>query len=319
MHNIIVESAFRLDVVQGLSESQKALSSKYFYNAAGDELFQQIMACPEYYLSRAEGQLLRDHSAAIVRTCAEQLGEFDIVELGAGDGSKTVYLLREALRQGSSRRYVPIDISASIVEYLHDTLAPQLSGLVIDGIVGEYLPALEQALADSPRPKLVVFLGATIGNLPPSEAWTFCWQLHSKLRAGDLLLMGFDLKKDPATILAAYNDQAGLTKAFNLNLLQRINDELGADFDLEAFTHYPVYDPGTGACKSYLISQQPQRVTFDDGTSFEFAQHEPIYMEVSQKYSLPEIDEMGRTAGFVPVHTYFDAHRCFADVLWQRR
>jgi L-histidine N-alpha-methyltransferase len=319
MYDTIVASAFRRDVVQGLSAPQKALSSKYFYNAAGDELFQQIMACPEYYLSRAEGQLLRNYSAAIMRTCAEQLGEFDIVELGAGDGSKTVHLLHEALHQGSSRRYVPIDISASIVEYLHDTLAPQLGGLAIDGIVGEYLPALEQALADSPRPKLVLFLGATIGNLLPAEAWAFCWQLHNKLRPGDLLLVGFDLKKDPATILAAYNDQAGLTKAFNLNLLQRINEELGGNFNLEAFAHYPVYDPATGACKSYLISQRPQRVTFDDGTAFEFAQHEPIYMEVSQKYSLPEIDELGRAAGFVPVHTYFDAHRCFADVLWQRR
>jgi len=319
MYDTSVESAFRRDVVQGLSAAQKALLSKYFYNAAGDELFQQIMACPEYYLSRAEGQLLRDHSAAIVRTCAEQLGEFDIVELGAGDGSKTVHLLREALHQGCSQRYVPIDISASMVEYLHHTLAPQLSGLAIEGIVGEYLPALERALAESPHPKLVLFLGATIGNLLPAEAGAFCGELYARLRPGDLLLVGFDLKKDPATILAAYNDRAGLTKAFNLNLLQRINDELGADFNLEAFVHYPVYDPATGACKSYLISRQQQRVTLEDGTAFEFAQHEPIYLEVSQKYSLPEVDELSRGAGFVPVHTYFDTHRQVVDVLWQRR
>jgi dimethylhistidine N-methyltransferase len=319
MPAILVESAFRQDVIQGLSAPQKTLSSKYFYNAAGDELFRQIMACPEYYLSRAEAQLLRDHSATIVRTCAEHLGEFDIVELGAGDGSKTVHLLREALRQGNSRCYRPLDISASTLAYLHDTLAPQLPGLHIEGIAGEYLPALEQALAASPRPQLVLFLGATIGNLLPSEALAFCRQLHARLRPGDLLLIGFDLKKDPATILAAYNDPAGLTKAFNLNLLQRINDELGGNFDLDAFAHYPVYDPATGACKSYLISRRPQRVSLADGTTFDFALDEPVYLEVSQKYSLPEIDELGRAAGFTPVHTYFDAHRHFTDVLWQRR
>lgn len=318
MYDTIVESAFRRDVVQGLSAPQKTLSSKYFYNAAGDELFRQIMACPEYYLSRAEEQLLRDHSAAMVRACAKRLGYFDIVELGAGDGSKTVHLLREALQQGCIHQYIPIDISASSVDYLLHTLAPQLPGLAIEGIVGEYLPALDQALMASQRPKLVLFLGATIGNLLPAEAWAFCWQLRERLRPGNLLLVGFDLKKDPATILAAYNDQAGLTSAFNLNLLQRINDELGGNFEVGAFAHYPVYDPATGACKSYLISQCAQRVTLDDGTAFEFAPGEAIYMEVSQKYSVAEIEELGRTARFLSVHTFFDAQQRFVDVLWQR-
>lgn len=319
MYDTIVESAFRQDVVQGLSAPLKALPSKYFYDAAGDELFRQIMACPEYYLSRAEAQLLREHSAAIIGACAAQLGPFDIVELGAGDGSKTVHLLREAQRQGCCQRYLPLDISANTLAYLHRTLAPQLPGLAIEGIAGEYLPALEQALAGSTRPTLVLFLGATIGNLLPAEAEAFCRQVHARLRPGDLLLVGFDLKKDPATILAAYNDRAGLTRDFNLNLLRRINDELGADFDLTAFAHYPVYDPGTGACKSYLISQRPQRVTLADGTAFDFAPDEAVYMEVSQKYSPPEIDALGQAAGFAPMHTYSDAHRHFADVLWQRR
>jgi L-histidine N-alpha-methyltransferase len=318
MHDTLVESAFRQDVVQGLSAPQKALPSKYFYNAAGDELFRQIMACPEYYLSRAEAKLLQHHSAAIVQACTKRLGQFDLVELGAGDGSKTLYLLRESLRQGSSRHYMPLDISASTLNYLHRTLAPQLPGLQIQGIVGEYLPALEQALAESSRPKVVLFLGATIGNLLPGEARAFCQQLHARLRPGDLLLVGFDLKKDPATILAAYNDQAGLTRDFNLNLLQRINDELGGNFDLGAFAHYPVYDPGTGACKSYLISRRQQQVLLADGTTFDFAPDEPVYMEVSQKYSQWELNELGRTADFAPVHTYVDAHGHFADVLWQR-
>lgn len=319
MYATLVESAFRQDVVQGLSAPQKSLPSKYFYDAADDQLFQQIMASPEYYLTQAEAQLLQHQSAAIVRACAARHPQFDIVELGAGDASKTVYLLQQAGAQGASQRYFPIDISPSTIDYLQRTLAPQLGGMQVTGLAGEYLPALEQVQARSHRPKLVLFLGATIGNWLPAQALAFCQLLRPLLRTGDLVLVGFDLKKNPHTILAAYNDRAGITKAFNLNLLRRINDELGGDFDLAAFDHYPVYDPGTGACKSYLISRQQQRVALDDGTAFDFAPNEPLHMEVSQKYSLSEIHALGVAAGFRTVETFLDDQRRFADVLWQKR
>ena len=318
MYDALVESAFRQDVVAGLSAPQKHLSSKYFYDAIGDRLFQQIMACPEYYLTRAEFNILEQRSAAIIEACAARHAAFEIVELGAGDASKTVYLLREAIAQGRSRHYLPIDISPGIIDYLEHTLTPTLQGMQVTGTADEYLPALKAIQARSQAPKLVLFLGATIGNWLPAQALAFCQEVRALMKPGDLLLVGFDLKKDPATILAAYNDKAGLTREFNLNLLRRINAELGADFDAAAFAHYPVYDPGTGTCKSYLISRKAQRVRLADGTAFDFAADEAIHMEVSQKYSLPEIRALGLAAGFEIGEAFLDETQGFADVLWQK-
>ena len=158
-------------------------------------------------------------------------------------------------------------------------------------------------------------MGGNIGNFTPPEAKKFCRQLRRHLQPGDLLMIGFDLKKHPQIILNAYNDAAGITRDFNLNLLHRINEELGADFDLNKFDHYPTYDPGTGACKSYLISLENQQVHI--GTqSFDFAMHEPVYMEISQKYSLAETEILAMHSGFKPVANFFDTKSWFVDCLW---
>jgi L-histidine Nalpha-methyltransferase len=309
--------AFHTDVVRGLSAQPKYLQSKYFYDAAGDALFRQIMACPEYYLTRAEEEILRLRSREILQVCAATHPLFDIVELGAGDASKTVHLLEEAVRLGCSSRYLPIDISAHTIAYLTRTLPERLGGrLQVEGLNGEYFPMLERVQAE-PQPKLALFLGSNIGNMLPAEATAFCRQLRAYLNPGDWLLMGIDLKKDPRTILAAYHDAQGITRAFNLNLLHRINRELGADFQVDHFLHYPVYDPLTGSCKSYLVSTCRQRVTLADGTAFDFAAHEPIHMEVSQKYSEPEIEALADAAGFEAVRMFFDEQHRFTDVLWR--
>jgi uncharacterized SAM-dependent methyltransferase len=160
-------------------------------------------------------------------------------------------------------------------------------------------------------------MGANIGNMTVQQATQFCRQIHAQLRPGDLLLIGFDLKKHPRTILDAYNDRQGITRAFNLNLLTRMNRELGADFNLDQYEHYPVYDPGSGACKSYLISRVAQEVHIGDKT-FSFAENEAIFMEISQKYTLAETESMAAQAGFSPVETFFDTKKWFADVLWRR-
>lgn len=318
MNDTLVDNAFRQDVIKGLSARQKYLLPKYFYDARGDSLFQEIMQSPEYYLTRAEEEILREKSRDILQACTTTQPTFDIVELGAGDASKTIYLLQEALQLQCSQQYFPIDISASMIDQLNSSLPAQLAGMQVNGLSGEYFPMLAQVQADRPTPKLVLFLGATVGNLSPAEALAFFRDLYTYLNTGDYVLIGFDLKKNPQTILNAYNDKGGHTRAFNLNLLERINHELGGNFNLANFIHYPVYDPFTGACKSYLISTRSQQVTLDDGTTFDFAKDEPIYMEVSQKYSEAEITQMGREAGYEPIETFFDRQELFADVLWQK-
>ncbi|HXD79488.1 MAG TPA: L-histidine N(alpha)-methyltransferase, partial [Puia sp.] len=166
--------------------------------------------------------------------------------------------------------------------------------------------------------KIVLFMGANIGNMTVAQAVFFCRQLHDRMQPGDLLLVGFDLKKHPKTILDAYNDRQGITRAFNLNLLTRINRELGGNFDPEQFEHYPVYDPGSGACKSYLVSLAAQEVRIGDST-IAFCDSEPVFMEISQKYTLAECNQMAVQAGFHPVHTFLDSKKWFADLLWQRQ
>ncbi|MBN8827071.1 MULTISPECIES: L-histidine N(alpha)-methyltransferase [unclassified Spirosoma] len=316
MNEILVDSTFRQDVLKGLTAAHKYLLPKYFYDANGDALFQQIMRCPEYYLTRAETEILVLQSTQILQRCLDRKQSFDIVELGAGDGSKTIFLLKEALRMHGSQHYYPIDISPDILSYLEQTLSPKLPSMQISSMPGDYFTQLEQLQTISDQSKLVLFLGGTIGNMLPDEALQFFKQLKSFLRAGDHLLVGFDLKKNPQTILNAYNDAGGLTKAFNLNLLHRINRELGADFNPDQFTHYPMYDPVTGSCKSYLISTRPQQVRFDEGRVIKFDQDEPIYMEVSQKYSLAEIHQLALQAGFEQVDAFFDCRHQFTDVLW---
>jgi uncharacterized SAM-dependent methyltransferase len=188
----------------------------------------------------------------------------------------------------------------------------------MQGLNGEYLEKMSHVDLYSRNRKIVLFMGANIGNMSIQQATQFCRQLHDHMRPGDLLLIGFDLKKHPRTILDAYNDRQGITSAFNLNLLRRINRELGGDFNPDQFEHYPVYDPGTGACKSYLISLVPQEVHISDKT-FTFRENEPIHTEISQKYTLEETQLMAVQSGFDPVHTFFDSKKWFADVLWQRR
>ena len=309
---------FRKDVLDGLRAENKHLSSKYFYDETGDKLFQQIMACPEYYPTRCEMEIMQHQSGKMAQFFAGYSPSFDLIELGPGDASKSWFLLRELQKEKAAFTYYPIDISSQVIGWLEDKLPVTLPGIRVQGLNGEYMEKMHQVNTFSPNRKIVLFMGANIGNMNITQATQFCRQLHDHLQPGDLLLIGFDLKKHPRTILDAYNDRQGITRAFNLNLLRRINDELTADFDLDQFEHYPVYDPGTGACKSYLVSRIAQEVHIGDKTIF-FRENEPIFMEISQKYSLEETELMAVQAGFEPVRTFFDSKNWFADVLWQRQ
>ncbi|HEV2353254.1 MAG TPA: L-histidine N(alpha)-methyltransferase, partial [Puia sp.] len=284
----------------------------------GDKLFQQIMASPEYYPTRCEMEILQHRSQQMVRLFRDYGETFDLIELGPGDATKSWYLLKELQKEKVPFAYYPIDISSNVIRSLEDRLPRTLPGIRLHGLNGEYLEKMEQVGTFTSGKKIVLFMGANVGNMTMSQAIFFCRQLHDRMKPGDLLLVGFDLKKHPKTILDAYNDRQGITRAFNLNLLTRINRELGGDFNPDFFEHYPVYDPGTGACKSYLISQASHDVHIGDVT-IPFREYEPVFMEISQKYTLAETAQIASRSGFQTIHTFMDPKKWFADVLWQRR
>ena len=304
------------DVVTGLRSTPKRLNSKYFYDANGDKLFQDLMNCPEYYPTKCELEIFSEKTAEICKAMVADGDPFDLIELGAGDATKSSYLLSYLIEQKADFTYMPIDISENVISYLNITLPVTLPGLKLHGLNGEYFNMLKQAASVSDKRKVILFLGSNIGNMPVNEALDFCMELRNHLNEGDMVLMGFDLKKNPAAILAAYNDKGGITKRFNLNLLERINRELNADFDLNNFEHYPTYDPESGACKSYLISIKDQEVIINGKEKIQFLKDEYIYMEISQKFSVVQTEQMGTKAGFKPIDRFFDSKSWFLDAVW---
>ena len=307
---------FLKDVLKGLSSSPKYLESKYFYDHNGDRIFQQIMHCPEYYPTNCELEILSGQTRAIVQTILDRHQHFDLIELGAGDALKSSYLLKYLAEKEVDFTYYPIDISGNVIANLRKKLPEHISGLNIHGLNGEYFHMLKDAYSLSDKPKLVLFLGSNIGNMFPDDALNFCIKLKEHLLPGDLLLIGFDLRKDPQTILDAYNDKQGFTRNFNLNLLTRINRELDGNFDLNAFQHFPTYNPESGACQSYLVSRKDQEVSIA-GHVIRFEANESIHMEISQKYTLKQTEDLARAAGFVPMEYYYDSKRWFLDTIWE--
>jgi dimethylhistidine N-methyltransferase len=304
------------DVIEGLRSTPKRLSSKYFYDAAGDKIFQELMDCPEYYPTNSELDIFSKKTAALASSIIADGEGFDLIELGAGDATKSTYLLKYLLDKKVDFTYLPIDISSNVINYLAVKLPLTLPGLQMTGLNGEYFEMLKKAASLSNRRKVVLFMGSNIGNMPVNEATAFCKELRNHLNPGDRVLIGFDLKKNPKTILAAYNDKGGITKRFNLNLLTRINRELEADFDISQFDHYAMYDPESGACKSYLISLKDQLVTIGGKTTIRFVKDEYIYMEISQKFTVMQTDQMAAKAGFKPADLLFDSKKWFVDTIW---
>jgi L-histidine N-alpha-methyltransferase len=306
---------FYEDVINGLKAAPKYLQSKYFYDAAGDKLFQQIMDCPEYYPTDSELEILSRQTAELAKALIAGGDGFDLIELGAGDASKSLHLLEHLMNNHADFKYLPIDISGNIISYLNLTLPVSLPGISIEGLQGEYFDMLKKAADVSSRRKVVLFLGSNIGNMTPAEAKKFTRELRQHLKPGDMALVGVDLKKNPKVILAAYNDAAGITKEFNLNLLTRINRELEGTFDISQFDHFPAYDPMTGACKSYLVSQADQDVKIGDESIY-FKKDECIDMEISQKYTAQEVEQLASDTGFHTVKMFYDSKRWFLDAIW---
>ncbi|MDQ1162595.1 L-histidine N-alpha-methyltransferase [Chryseobacterium sp. SORGH_AS 447] len=307
---------FEKEVIHGLKDNPKHLFSKYFYDQKGDVLFQQIMNMPEYYLTGCELEIFTDKKEEIAQAIKAFDTPFDLVELGAGDATKSSHLLEYLVDWKADFTYMPIDISGNIISVLQERLSKEIPTLDLIGLNGEYFEMLDKANSISSRRKVILFLGGNIGNMEVEEAYQFCSELRKKLNPGDILLIGFDLKKDPDIILSAYNDKAGITAAFNLNLLERINSELDARFDISKFKHYQTYDPLSGACRSYLISLEEQHVRI--GNQFiDFKENEAIYMEISQKYAPEETDGMALKNGFQPVKYIADPKGWFIDAIWK--
>ncbi|MCF8301632.1 MAG: L-histidine N(alpha)-methyltransferase [Bacteroidales bacterium] len=310
--------SFAHDVKKGLSASPKYLPSKYFYDEEGDRLFQQIMELDEYYLTQSEYQIIDHHKNDLLRLFQNGSAEFSLIEFGAGDGLKSKILLDHFYTRETPFRYVPIDISPNILEELVDDVKSQYDDLKIEAKPRDYFEALQEMNQSSKARKAILFLGSNIGNFQWDEAIAFLKKLSNNMLPDDLLLIGFDLKKNPEIIINAYNDNKKVTREFNLNLLNRINRELGGNFVIDDFKHYPLYDPETGKAKSYLVSTKEQEVYIDAVKErFYFKAWEPVFMEISQKYDLKDIEDLANKSGFEVTKNFFDQNGWFVDSIWR--
>ncbi len=301
--------SLRADARAGLTATPKSLPPKWFYDAAGSELFEKITALPEYYPTRAEREILQAravHIAAASRAAT-------LVELGSGSSEKTRLLIDALRAAGTLRRYVPVDVSEQALLAAASALFSDYPGLEVDGVVSDFDDYLDLgAGGDQDGPRLVAFLGSTIGNLLPAERASFLARIRSGLASGDALLLGTDLVKDPAVLVAAYNDEAGVTAAFNKNVLAVLNHELGADFDLDNFEHVARWDPDqewiemrlrTAGRQTVRLPAIDLTVSFDDG--------EEMRTEISAKFRREGVAAELTAAGFRQEHWWTDRQRRF--------
>jgi dimethylhistidine N-methyltransferase len=311
-------SQFAHDVLRGLSSTPKELSSKYFYDDEGSRLFREIMKLPEYYLTGCEYEIFSTQTDEIFRSFTNPGNAFDLIELGAGDGTKTAVLVDHFLKRNADISYSPIDISQEALDALTAKFNREFPDLRMNAMNGDYFKILESLKTKGGRPKILLFLGSNIGNFDRERSVAFFRSLCEVMSEDDRLFVGFDLQKDPHVIANAYDDAAGVTARFNLNLLTRINRELGGNFELDKFSHYANYRPIEGSARSFLISREKQTVHIDAiGRDFEFDQWEAVFVEISQKYSLKMISELASESNFEVTRNFFDRRKYYCDSLWR--
>lgn len=296
---------FAVSVIEGLSRQHKSLPCRFFYDARGSELFEEITRLPEYYPTRTEVAILEAHGSKIVDDVRDGAV---LVEFGSGSSRKTEILLHGLPRL---RAYVPIDVSESALEDAKRRLLERFPALDMRLVVGDFSNpvALPADLADAH--KMGFFPGSTIGNLAPCAAGRLLTTMHSLLSPGGRLVIGVDLKKDARKLVCAYNDAAGVTASFNLNLLERINRELEGSFDLDSFRHKAIYDPREGRVEMHIVSVKDQAVQIL-GQWFKFLAGETIHTENSYKYSIGQFQELARSAGWMPRRVWTDEGNLFS-------
>ena len=307
-------NAFASDVRSGLTRKTKAFPPKYFYDELGSRLFEAICWLPEYYLTRAESEILRTSASEIVSSVG---GPVRLLELGSGSAEKTRYLIEALLTKQQQLHYLPVDISDSSLELASQRLLRLYPGLRITAFAADYFTALqalaERVPADPDCRTVAVFLGSNIGNFGPDESREFLRAVRKLLRPQDALLLGADLKKSPDILIPAYDDSLGVTAAFNLNLLARINRELGGNFDVKRFQHRAVYDDELGRIEIHLVSHERQIVSvraLDLEVNFE--EGETIRTEDSYKFDRDQLSALAQDTGFSLMRTWFDDAHLFS-------
>lgn len=297
-------SNFYDDVKEGLGRKKKWLHAKYFYDEPGSELFELICATPEYYPTRTEQKILKDNAEHIAAVIGEHAY---VIEPGCGSCEK-IKLLLDTLQP---KAYVPMDISKDFLQTSAQAISDEYPWLEVHAACIDFTQPLDLPFCPPDARKLAFFPGSSIGNFEPAQATNFMSQLADMVGPGGGLLIGIDLKKDKPTLNNAYNDREGVTAAFNLNLLERMNRELSADFDLNLFEHDAFYNDDKGRIEMHLVSQASQSVQVAD-TAVKFEQGESIHTESSYKYSVKEFQDMAKAAGFTPVSVWTDPDDLFS-------
>ena len=307
--------AMRAEIRAGMESRPRIIPPKFFYDERGSELFEQITQVPEYYPTRTERGLL----AGVVSDWLRKLGASSLVELGAGSAEKTRILLQAMLEAADDTRvvYAPVDVSEEFLHASAERLAADYPRLTVRPIVADLTEPFTLP-RELPRPLVVAFLGSTIGNFSRVDAAALLERAAGVLEEGDRLLLGVDLRKDPALLNAAYNDAAGVTAAFNLNVLHVLNRELGADFDVDRFRHHAFYDEANGRVEMHLIATRAQRVTIPGVGTIDLAENESILTEISRKYDRAEVEATLLEAGLA-IDQWFEAVPPYAVVVGKRR
>jgi L-histidine N-alpha-methyltransferase len=316
IHNLVKReprAGLAEDVRRGLSSQPKRFLPKYFYDQLGSQLFEAICLLPEYYLTRAENQILEHYADAIVSSVD---GHTTLVEMGSGSASKTRLIIEALLRKQSELLFIPVDISASALDSSSRILLQSYPQLSIEAYAADYFAGLAELGKTRRARTLALFLGSNVSNFDPDEALRFLRALREVLRDGDALLLGADLKKDKSLLEAAYNDALGVTAAFNLNVLARINRELGGNFDLRAFQHRAFYNETAGRVEIYIESTREQTVSISQlEMEVRFAPGEQIHTENSYKYDLSDIAKLAAETGFTRARSWLDEGQQFSSNL----
>lgn len=316
LHNLVTRdprTGLAEDVRRGLASEPKRFLPKYFYDELGSQLFDAICLLPEYYLTRAEDEILRHYADEIVASIA---GDTTLLEMGSGSASKTRLLIEALLRKQQELKFIPVDISATALDSSSRILLQSYPQLKIEAYAADYFAGLAE-LKKTKRPRtLALFLGSNISNFDLGESHRFLHALRDVLGEGDALLLGADLKKDRQVLEAAYNDALGVTAAFNLNVLARINRELEGDFDLRAFRHLAFYNEEVGRVEIYIESTREQTVNIRAlDMQVNFGEGEQIHTENSYKYDLGDIAQLASDTGFTRARTWLDSQERFSSNL----
>ncbi len=297
-----------VDVEAGLLASPKTLPPRLFYDARGSELFELITALPEYYLTSTERQILERYAPEMIEAAGADLR---VVELGAGSATKTVILLRELARQQGKAIFFPVDVSSAALEEADERLRREIPGIELHPVIADYTTGLPFLHSLQGR-KLILYIGSSIGNFEPFQASAVLSAIRASMSPGDAVLLGTDMRKSPRQLIPAYDDAAGVTAAFNKNMLVRINNELQADFDLDQFAHRAVWNSELSRIEMHLESLVQQRIHVRDlAMTVSFGRNETIHTENSYKFSMPMIQSIAANAGLNLEQTWSDPRQWF--------